>query len=1171
LLTGASLWLSLPLILELLVLIIAWVSWRQRPYPGSAAFSWMMGALCVCLGVELVRFFVSDLVTEYLLWGIDVFCLSSFAIQSLIFVFNLYFPQMDGAGKKAPWLYLFLVAGMVWLIAHGWPGNILGIIQPGLMSEEGYIYQVFYQPSWGLMIAFGCAISLISVFLLTRKGFSSQEKRPVQWISLIFALGAAWTGFLIDLFKGKINPANHLTLLGILVSVLLFGGAYLLIEFVARPDQFQNFSSILSGIGRLAIDPYGKVVYLDPQAGHFLGVHPKEAMYQPYPIVLAKYPKLIEALQSGTPGMVEIGPLDSIERKKNPQSDSGSSLPEQVNGLTATIHAAQPGMGNMAVLISFQETDRYWMMNDKTLGRDELIRTIFRSNPNGTVILDEGGDILFASPQALKLFQPDPDSAIKLGQVIQQWMREGEEPETKPLVGEADDVDNQFIDFRMIREDGSFFWGEVHAQPFPDPAWNSLRILSIHNITERKNAEIRLNKELEQQTFLNNLLRVFLKNEDVQDRLLHLLDFTGNYFHADRVYLCEYSVDELEANISKEWHQAANGAALREGTLVHNKELPNFLNQLEDHRVVMVNRMEDADSHFQEFMVTWNILSFAALPVYGRDSRIKGFLGIDFCAHHYHWKFEDRDVLEKVGQIYTGLVTQRDMEEAEKRQTTLAEALHDTSSALNSTLHLEELLDRILENLEKVVQHDAASIALVDDEETISYVRWRGYDDAGENFMRSTKIAMRERETYSTMINTGKPIIIHDTWLEKHWVRYWGLSWIRSYAGAPIRVKGKTIGFINLDSTKPDFFNTDLSYSLSVFADQAAIAIENARLYDQVRQRAEELGILYRIGLTLTTGLEMRNVLESLYQQCSQVLPIDVFYVAMFNPETGQIDIPTYFQQGEFLEIKPRNIYTEPGTTGEVIRRRRRIYLPDTLSPEIAQEYHVVRLGGTPSRSYVGIPLILLDQVVGVISMQSFQPNAYTEDQIRLFETIGTQAAIAIQNARMFDTMKQMAITDPVTLLNSRRHFMTLAKSEIDRALRYNRALSVLMIDIDHFKLVNDTHGHMVGDIVLQTVANTCRAALRETDIIGRWGGEEFSVVLPEADRIGAAMIAERIRRIVGDLDIQVGQDVIHVTVSVGAATMNDQCRTIDALMDIADRALYVAKQAGRNQVKLID
>jgi len=129
-------------------------------------------------------------------------------------------------------------------------------------------------------------------------------------------------------------------------------------------------------------------------------------------------------------------------------------------------------------------------------------------------------------------------------------------------------------------------------------------------------------------------------------------------------------------------------------------------------------------------------------------------------------------------------------------------------------------------------------------------------------------------------------VIIYDTWLDKRWQPETGYTWIRSYAGSPIQVKGKVVGFLNLDGETPGFFSPDVASRLRAFSDQAGVAIENARLYNLASRRAEEMGMLYRIGLSITANIKMDQVLAALFEQCRSALPIDVFFVLLFDSST---------------------------------------------------------------------------------------------------------------------------------------------------------------------------------------------------------------------------------------------------------------------------------------------
>jgi diguanylate cyclase (GGDEF)-like protein len=169
---------------------------------------------------------------------------------------------------------------------------------------------------------------------------------------------------------------------------------------------------------------------------------------------------------------------------------------------------------------------------------------------------------------------------------------------------------------------------------------------------------------------------------------------------------------------------------------------------------------------------------------------------------------------------------------------------------------------------------------------------------------------------------------------------------------------------------------------------------------------------------------------------------------------------------------------------------------------------------------------------------------------------------------RLYEQARRMANTDELTGLLSRRRLLELGLQEVARARRHGRSLCVLLMDLDHFKLVNDLHGHAAGDAVLRALGTRCRVELREFDLVGRYGGDEFCAVLPELKAVAARDVAERLRSAISGLAVQHGETLIRPTVSIGVAHAQvDDETTLDGLMRAADEALYVAKNAGRDRV----
>jgi len=204
--------------------------------------------------------------------------------------------------------------------------------------------------------------------------------------------------------------------------------------------------------------------------------------------------------------------------------------------------------------------------------------------------------------------------------------------------------------------------------------------------------------------------------------------------------------------------------------------------------------------------------------------------------------------------------------------------------------------------------------------------------------------------------------------------------------------------------------------------------------------------------------------------------------------------------------------------------------------------------------------------VLGTLVLGSRRADAFTPDVVRQLEVLALQAAEAIQRARLFDATERMATTDGLTGLLNHRTFQGRLDEHLQAAQRYGRKLSLIICDIDHFKSVNDTYGHPVGDQVLRGVAGVLAREARTTDLVARYGGEEFAVVMPETDAAGGLVIAERIRERIAQQVTATSQGPLKVTMSLGVATSPEDGQKKAELIERADACLYFAKRHGRNQ-----
>jgi diguanylate cyclase (GGDEF)-like protein len=219
-------------------------------------------------------------------------------------------------------------------------------------------------------------------------------------------------------------------------------------------------------------------------------------------------------------------------------------------------------------------------------------------------------------------------------------------------------------------------------------------------------------------------------------------------------------------------------------------------------------------------------------------------------------------------------------------------------------------------------------------------------------------------------------------------------------------------------------------------------------------------------------------------------------------------------------------------------------------------------------KSYLTLPLVVEGEILGCISLNSDQPNAFDAQDLQFFSVIGYQMAATLRHFQRFSSVKNMAIYDTLTGLHNRRYFEERLEVETQKCFGSNIPLTLVMVDIDFFKKVNDTFGHTEGDQVLCKVASLLKTSVRKKDTIARYGGEEFILILPEARLEESFVIAERIRRLVENTLFDVGKAQVNLTLSMGISNFpSHRVKSKEELTEMADQALYDAKRGGRNRV----
>jgi len=331
---------------------------------------------------------------------------------------------------------------------------------------------------------------------------------------------------------------------------------------------------------------------------------------------------------------------------------------------------------------------------------------------------------------------------------------------------------------------------------------------------------------------------------------------------------------------------------------------------------------------------------------------------------------------------------------------------------------------------------------------------------------------------------------------------------------------------------------------------------------EELVHRAQQLEALNSIGREIAASLDLDRVFETIHAQCARLVDSASFAIALYNKERAEVQYAYLVRDGRKRE--PRVDPLGRDAVSWVIKSGRPVQIQDLSAARQEQRIDLSEMDAG-LRSILAIPLVRLDnEVIGVLSVASPRADAYTARHQETLAAIGQTAAIAIENARYYE----MATVDQLTRLYLKDYFHQRLDEELNRARRYGHSFSVLMMDIDSFKELNDENGHLAGDRFLRRVGEVIQSNLRSHDIPCRYGGEEFSILLPETEPAEAIVIAERIRRTVSDIRVREGRKLFGTTISIGISSYPKSARRSTAeLLRKADAALYQAKREGKDKV----
>ena len=496
------------------------------------------------------------------------------------------------------------------------------------------------------------------------------------------------------------------------------------------------------------------------------------------------------------------------------------------------------------------------------------------------------------------------------------------------------------------------------------------------------------------------------------------------------------------------------------------------------------------------------------------------------------------------------------MHEAQRR-TKEYELLTEIGQAISSHLDQDEVLRTVQVELGQIFDASTFYIAFQEEDEIHFELEIEGGIILPK---RSRRVGNGLTEH---IIRTGEPLLIESD-LEQTRAKL-GVDFVppqpaRSFCAVPIFLGGKSVGVMAALSTEREsqFMARDLEVMQTV-ARQLGVAIENARLFTEEQRRARHLAFLNNISKMAISSEDAEQMMADIVREIQKNFHYDHIGIGIMDYAAKDIEIKA--EAGTTSQTLGRRIAVGSGVLGKVAR---------TGVSALVQNAGPGQLAGVlpESRAVLCLPITYGESLLGVLNVESRDENAFAPQDVLILNTLADLLATALHNSFVFQRLQQQSITDGLTGIKTRRFFWEALSSEWKRASRSGRPFSVVLIDLDKFKEVNDSLGHLEGDLVLARVGRLLEQKCRQSNVVARYGGDEFIILMPETGIEQAQVLAERLRLwLATDPMLEEHQ----ITGSFGVASFPVHGFSMEDLIRVADAGMYVAKHAGGNQVSTSD
>ncbi len=712
----------------------------------------------------------------------------------------------------------------------------------------------------------------------------------------------------------------------------------------------------------------------------------------------------------------------------------------------------------------------------------------------------------------------------------------------------------------IFGRDGQRLVVDMNISPLLDGRGKLLgRVASLFDVTHEHNlmeAEVDLAKRME---MLNDITREAMLAESLETMLQPLVDRLGNLFHADNAYLTLWD-DNHQVTIPAAAYGQARETYQKTKILPGDQTLTEYV--LRTGSVLVLENTRDGQYISPHLAARFPASSMMALPMVGKTQKMGGVLIAYDLPHH----FSPAEVAlgqQAAGQVALAMERVR-LLESEKRYIAQLLALQAISKSVLSSLDLHQIFETVVQVLNQTFNYHYVSIYRFDGSRLV----------LGAQVNYPKELVLSEIPlTIGVMgrsVRTRQPQFVQNVRADQDFLL--ATYEVESEICVPL-MKGQTVlGTLNIESRPPQVLTDTDMLLMTTFASQVAIAIEHAQIFTEMQQQTEKERLLLAASREFSAGLGSESILQAISRHITAALAADTCLISRWDPDTADLIMAFDYrvQENKVRQANEPYMMKNYPMTRAVLETRQPMMV--SIKDPAADETEIAKLKGRNSSAALVLPLVLSrsQQVFGIVEIfRTGDVKAFDETHLELAESLLAQASVALENARLYTQMVRHATTDELTGLMNRRRLLELGKLEFDRAVRFQHSIAALFLDIDHFKKFNDDYSYAVGDQVLHLFAESLLANLRNFDLVGRYGGEEFVILLPETNLTSARDIAERIRRSVENIPIHTNKGDTNITVSIGVCLQSANTPNLEMLVDQAGEIVHQAKANGRNRVEV--